>query len=74
MNKEPDSMNCNIKRKAGTYNCYTMTFKGLTRGSILAMQHALEGSESPVAKDVLAFINNAVDFSGDSELIDNCKR
>lgn len=66
----PDNMNCSIKRKSGTHNCYTLTFKGLTRGSISAIINALTpySEKSPVAKDVLDFIKYGIENSGDAEL------
>ena len=68
---EPDPINCIIKRKAKTHNCYTLTYKGMTRGMILALHNALIGySEySAVANDVKLFLENGIEHSNDLELI-----
>lgn len=68
---EPDPINCIIKRKARTYNCYTLNFKGMTRGMILSLHNALVGySEySAVANDVKLFLENGIEHSNDLELI-----
>lgn len=68
---EPDPINCVIKRKAKTHNCYTLTYKGMTRGMILALHNALIGySEySAVANDVKMFLENGIEHSNDLELI-----
>jgi len=69
--KNPDSMSCTIKKKAGTYNCYTVTFKGLTRGSILALNTALANHAargSACANDVRLFLENGIEHSGDLDL------
>ena len=69
-NRPSDPLNCTIKRKAGTYNSYTLNFKGLTRGMILATCFALieRSPDSAVAGDVLSFMKNAIKQSTDEEL------
>ena len=70
MNALPDNLGCTIKRKKRTFNSHTLTLKGATRGNILSLMNALEAHSvtSPVAKDILSFIQHAVDESGDEEL------
>jgi len=66
----PDNMNCTIKKKPGAYNCYTMTFKGITRGGILAMLNALRShaEHSAVGKDLFDFMKCGVEENGEPEL------
>jgi len=73
--KNPDTMNCNIKRKAGTYNCYTLTLKGMTRGSILSLQNALRkhSEYSSVGKDIYDFVKYGIFLSEDIELKRDCE-
>lgn len=75
MNKTPDQLGCTIKRKAGTYNCYTVTLKGMTKGGILSLQNALRkhAEQSPVGKDVYDFVKDAIFISGDPELKKDCE-
>jgi hypothetical protein len=75
MNTTPDQMNCTIKRKAGTYNCYSLQFKGLTRGSLLAMRNALatHAQTSSIAHDLHSFLSYAVENANDTELTETYK-
>jgi hypothetical protein len=70
-NMNEDTPNCGIKRKVKSYNSYTMTFKGMTRGMILALHNALIGySEcSAVANDVKLFLESGIEHSNDIDLI-----
>jgi hypothetical protein len=48
------------KSKRGSGHTYDVNLSGLTKGEIMSMQHALEASGSPVASDVLAYLNNGI--------------
>jgi hypothetical protein len=55
-------MTVEIKKKAKSFNEYSLTMKGFTAGQIMAMKNALElYSSSPVAQDVLDFLKAAID-------------
>lgn len=71
MRKIPASRlpDCNIKLMSRTCNCYTVTFKGMTKGTILALKNALTlYANSPCAQDVLAFLNEGIRTSNDNDL------
>lgn len=48
------------KSKRGAGYTYDVLLSGLTKGEIMSMQHVLEASGSPVASDVLAYLNNGL--------------
>ncbi len=56
-----------IRAKAKQSNQFDVTMKGFTAGMILAMKNALvtHSATSPVAKDVLDFLNKAVEENPD---------
>lgn len=63
-------MDCRVRRTRGQ-NDYTMSFKGLTRGAIMAMKNALElhSHTSSIAADIMAFLRSGIESSGDEELV-----
>ncbi len=55
-------MEVKIKKQKSGDNSYDLSFKNLTVGKILSMKNALERyTESPVAADVLLFLQRAID-------------
>ena len=46
--------------KKKEYNKFNLTFKDFTAGMILSMKNALNAYSSPVGKDVLDFLNSAI--------------
>lgn len=64
-------MECKIDRTRGKGNDYTITFKGMTRGAILALRQSLvvhSGAGSAVAADVLAFLDYGIRTSTDPDV------
>lgn len=59
------SRKVSIKQNKQNQDVYDVQFNGLTRGEILAMYSALTHHNTPVAKDVLAYLRNALGFSND---------
>lgn len=60
---------CDIaKDKKGAGYTFNLTINSLTAGEIMSIKHALEASGSPVAADVLAYLNNGV-----AEAPEDCK-
>jgi len=55
------------KNKSGT-ETYDVSFKGLTRGEILAMRYALENHTTPVGNDVFIYLRNALSMVEDESL------
>lgn len=56
------------KTKKAMGTTFDVSFSGLTAGEVLSIKHALEASGSPVASDVLAYLNNGV-----AEAPEDCK-
>lgn len=64
-------MECKISRTRGKGNDYTITFRGMTRGAILALRQSLalhSGAGSAVAADVLAFLDYGIRSSDDPDV------
>ena len=54
-------MTVEIKKKAKSFNEYSLTMKGFTAGQIMSMKNALElYSQSPVAQEVLDVLKEAI--------------
>lgn len=68
-----DEMDCKIRRTKKNPNDYNVAFKGLTRGSIMALKNALECHSttggSSIAGDLLAFFVDAIRTSEDPEIV-----
>lgn len=59
-----------IKRAKKTVQSYDVNFSGLTKGEIMSIQNALQASGSPVASDVLAYLNNGLYDCQEAWLLD----
>jgi hypothetical protein len=63
------------KTKKTSGQTFDLSFNGLTAGEVLSIKNALELSGSPVASDVLAYLNNGVyDAPEDCKWLKDCLR
>lgn len=63
------------KTKKTTGQTFDVSFSSLTAGEVLSIKNALELSGSPVASDVLAYLNNGVsDAPEDCKWLKDCLR
>ena len=67
-------MNCEFKKKKGSYNEWTMKFSGMTEGMILALARGMQlySEQSAVGNDVYQFIKYA--YLGNPDATPECKK